>query len=291
MPDTINKNNGPYTGTFNIILGSMWSGKTSELVRRYKRHTIGGRKCLMIKYKNDTRYDDEMVVTHDKIKVQGLVCEYLYEADDKVREYDVICVDEVQFYKDAHIFCDKWCNEGKIVEACGLNGTFNRTEFPIISKLIPLAENITFLKAVCKETGNDAIYSNINIDVQNNVTEVIGGAEKYNAVDRQTFFNSNLKKENNIKNKFKEFLKIYMENKQTQLVVNEQVCQLIDEFVETNIQVGDLEKVSCRKFANKCQKYIIKITSAKGMEKRKITKNKIEKVKVDEVIIEDNSKN
>lgn len=290
MSDTTNTNNGLYTGTFNIILGSMWSGKTSELVRRYKRHTIGGRKCLMIKYKNDTRYDDEMVVTHDKIKVQGLVCEYLYEADDKVKEYDVVCVDEVQFYKDAHIFCDKWCNEGKIVEACGLNGTFNRTEFPIISKLIPLAENITFLKAVCKETGNDAVYSNINIDVENNVTEVIGGAEKYNAVDRQTFFNTNLKKENNTKNKLKEFLNIYIENKVTHIIVNDQISQLINEFVEKSMQVENLEKVSSRKFADKCQKYIKKMTSVKVVEKRKI-KNKIDKAKVDEVITENNITN
>lgn len=177
-----------YDGTFNLILGSMWSGKTSELVNRYKRHTIGDRNCLMIKYKNDTRYDNEMVVTHDKIKVQAFVCEFLYEADHLVDDFDVICVDEIQFYKDANIFVDKWANMGKIVEACGLNGTFNRKEFPMISKLIPLAENVSFLKAVCKETGEDAIFSNINVTVDNNVTEVIGGSELYNAVDRKTYY-------------------------------------------------------------------------------------------------------
>ena len=177
-----------YDGTFNLILGSMWSGKTSELVNRYKRHTIGDRNCLMIKYKNDTRYDNEMVVTHDKIKVQAFVCEFLYEADHLIDDFDVICVDEIQFYKDAHIFVDKWANMGKIVEACGLNGTFNRKEFPMISKLIPLAENVSFLKAVCKETGEDAIFSDINVIVDNNVTEVIGGSELYNAVDRKTYY-------------------------------------------------------------------------------------------------------
>jgi hypothetical protein len=77
---------------------------------------------------------------------------------------------------------------GKIVEACGLNGTFDRKEFPIISKLLPLAENVTFLKAVCKENGNDAVYSNINIAVEKGVTEVIGGSDKYNAVDRKTYY-------------------------------------------------------------------------------------------------------
>lgn len=195
-----------YTGSINLILGCMWSGKTSELARRYNRHTIGGRDCLMIKYKNDTRYDNSMIITHDGIKVQAFVCEYLYEADHKVKDYDVICIDEVQFYKDAHIFVDKWANEGKIVEACGLNGNFNRQEFTIISKIIPLTENISFYKAVCKETGDDAMYSKINMPVDKNITEVIGGSDKYNAVDRVTYF-----QDKNFYNfdLYKEYLQIY----------------------------------------------------------------------------------
>ena len=203
-----------YDGSFNLILGNMWSGKTSELVRRYKRHVIGGRNCLMIKYKNDLRYDDEKVVTHDKIKVQAFVCEYLYEADHMIDDYDVICIDEIQFYKDAHIFVDKWANMGKIVEACGLNGTFHRKEFQIISKLMPLAENISFLKAVCKETGDDATFSNINMIVDNNVTEVIGGSELYTAVDRKTYY-----KDKNFYNfdLIKEYMLIYANSVNVQL--------------------------------------------------------------------------
>ncbi|MCJ7637940.1 MAG: hypothetical protein MUO21_10665, partial [Nitrososphaeraceae archaeon] len=112
-------------GQINLVIGSMFSEKTTNLIRRYNRYTIGGKKCLMIKYKNDTRYDSEMVVTHDNIKINAIVCEYLSEADKLINNYDVICIDEVQFYQDAYIFCDKWANEGKIIEACGLNGTFN----------------------------------------------------------------------------------------------------------------------------------------------------------------------
>lgn len=177
-----------YNGTFSLILGNMWSGKTTELLRRYRRYTIGGKKCLLVKYKGDTRYDNSKVVTHDGVMIDAVVCEYLYEVDKCIGGYDVVCIDEVQFYKDADIFIDYWANQGKIIEACGLNGTFNRTEFPVISKLLPLTENLTFLKAVCKETGNDAVYSNINVVVEGNNTEIIGGSEKYNAVDRETYF-------------------------------------------------------------------------------------------------------
>ena len=173
-------------GQFNFIIGCMFSGKTSELISRYNRYTIGKKKCLMIKYKNDTRYDKNMIVTHDGIKVNAVVCENLYEVDYKINNYDVICIDEVQFYKDADIFCDKWANNGKIVEACGLNGTFERKPFPIISNLLPLAENITFLTAICKETGNNAVYSKRLIDDKKE--EVIGGEDAYSAVDRETYF-------------------------------------------------------------------------------------------------------
>ncbi len=175
-----------YDGSINLILGPMWSCKTTELIRRYKRYTLGMKKCMMIKYKNDTRYDNAMVVTHDGHKIEAFACEVLCEADLEIQNYDVICIDEVQFYKDADVYIDKWANQGKIIVASGLNGNFKRQEFPIISKLIPLAENISFYTAVCKETGKDATFTKINVD--NDIIEVIGGSELYSAVDRQTYF-------------------------------------------------------------------------------------------------------
>lgn len=227
-----------YDGKFNLILGNMWSGKTSELIRRYNRHTIGGRNCLMIKYKNDIRYDDKMVVTHDGIKINAFVCDYLYKIDNLISEYDVICVDEVQFYKDAHIFIDKWANMGKIVEACGLNGNFHRQEFPIISKLIPIAENIVFLKAVCKETGKDCVYSNLNIIVEGNETEIIGGSEKYNAVDRKTYYKD---KDFYTLGLVREFILLYVnkddDNVKIGMLDNEDFDNKLQTFIQTHTEL------------------------------------------------------
>jgi len=196
-------------GQLNLTLGCMFSGKTSRLISMYKRYTIGGKKCALIKYKNDTRYDDNKVVTHDHIKENAFVCSYLHQIDEIIKEYDVLCIDEVQFYKDAYIIIDKWVQEGKIVEASGLNGTFNRTPFLIISRLIPLADNINFLKAVCRETGEDAIYSKLNIETDGSTVEIIGGTDKYSAVDRETFFSNK-----NFYNKdiLREFMSIYSES-------------------------------------------------------------------------------
>ncbi len=197
---------GPKYGVLKLIIGSMFSGKSSELIRRFKRYTIGGKKCVMVKYKQDVRYDEKTVTTHDNTKVNAIPCQNLYEIDGLIKEYDVICIDEVQFYKDANIFCDKWANQGKIVEACGLNGTFERKPFHMISLLIPLAEDITYLTAVCKETGSDAHYSKRLTD--ETAEEVIGGSEKYTAASRETFFEGH-NKDGVVKN-FAKFVNLYV---------------------------------------------------------------------------------
>ena len=182
-------------GKLNLILGCMFSSKTSTLLARYNRYSIGNKKCLLIKYSEDNRYNSNdnsndnnntNIITHDGIKLNATSCTYLYEVDNIVSNYNVVCIDEIQFYKDAHIFCDKWSNEGLIVEACGLNGNYKREPFEIISKLVPMANDILFLKAVSKETGDDAVYSKRTSDEVDDV--VIGGSEKYIAADRTTYF-------------------------------------------------------------------------------------------------------
>ena len=208
-------------GKINLILGCMFSGKTSTLISRYNRYTIGGKKCIMVKYKHDTRYDKKKIVTHDHIKVDAIVCEYLFQIDDMVKNYDVICIDEIQFYKDAPIFCDKWANQGKIVEVCGLNGTFERKPFVVINKLLPKVEDITFLTAVCRETGNNAHYSKRLIDNDNE--QVIGGAEIYSAADRHTFIESDIEDECS---KFREFVMTYNEINKIRIP-----SKLIDKFI------------------------------------------------------------
>jgi thymidine kinase len=187
-------NNLEFNGSINLILGNMFSGKTSELIRRYRRHKISGKSCIIIKYKFDTRYDDSMIVSHDNIKVDAVACINLIEVDEIIKKYDVICIDEVQFYKDAHIFCDKWANQGKIIEASGLSGTFNRTPFEVISKLVAKAETCIMLNAILAGTNNNAPFTKLIVDNKDGGTELIGGADKYTPVDRKTFFDNNSEK-------------------------------------------------------------------------------------------------
>lgn len=216
-------------GKLNLILGCMYSSKSSTLISRHKRYTIGNKKCLLIKYAGDDRYDIDHIVTHDGIKVPATVCRHLMEVDNLVHKYDVICIDEIQFYKDAHIFCDKWANQGLIVEACGLNGTFKRTQFSIISKLIPMADNITFMTAISRETGNDAIYSKRISDEIDDV--VIGGFNKYIAADRETYFKNISPMEYHM-NKIEEILDILYED--------EEISISTEEIEDTLMSIDDL---------------------------------------------------
>lgn len=184
-----------FTGKINLIIGPMFSGKTTTLITRYRKYLISNKKCLMIKYIGDTRYDKLNIVTHDNIKIFAINCNKLDDVKSihgiNVRDYDIICIDEIQFYSDAPELCEEWANYGVIVEACGLNGTFNRKPFDVINNLIPLADNITFLTAVCKHNGNDAPFTKLLCEANPEHQEqniLIGGIELYNAVDRKYYF-------------------------------------------------------------------------------------------------------
>ena len=174
-------------GKLSLIMGPMFSGKSTILLTRYRRYQIAGKKCLLIKYAQDRRYKNsaEMLVTHDQVSYKATSCQRLEEVSDLVKDYDVICIDEIQFYDDASHYCDLWANQGKIVEICGLNGDYQRKPFEQISLLIPLADDIKFVTAVCRDTGNDASFT---MRLSNEKEqEVIGSTDKYQAVSRARY--------------------------------------------------------------------------------------------------------
>ena len=175
-------------GKLNLIIGPMFSGKSTLLLTRYRRYKIAGINCLLIKYAKDNRYErnESMIVTHDKLSYRAVACIRLADLDQYINNFDVICIDEIQFYPDAAAYCDKWANRGKIVEACGLSGDYRRKPFEQISQLIPMADDVEHVKAVCRESGLDAPFSKrISAEEEQ---EVIGGEDKYMAVSRGIFF-------------------------------------------------------------------------------------------------------
>jgi len=176
-------------GEIQVIFGSMFSGKSTELIRRLKRYQIARRSCLIVKYSNDSRTDKNAIYTHDNQMLTAISTIKLFDLYERISEnkYDVIGIDEGQFFIDCVEFCEKMANEGKIVIVAALDATYQRKEFGDILKLVPLAENVIKLNSVCIICSGIGSFSK-RITNEKDV-EVIGGSEKYMAVCRKCFFN------------------------------------------------------------------------------------------------------
>ena len=172
-------------GKINLIIGPMYSGKSTTLLTRYDRYEIAKKKCLLIKYSGDNRYAQDKIITHSRIERNAMSCTRLNQLKNIITDYDVICIDEIQFYEDASIMCEKWANQGKVVEVCGLNGDFQRKPFEQISLLIPLADSIIHMVAVDERNGIDAPFTQRLTDETEQ--QLIGGTDKYKASCRELF--------------------------------------------------------------------------------------------------------
>lgn len=175
-------------GHIELILGPMFSGKTTELLRRLRRYEIGRHTCLLIKHGADVRYSDCDVYTHDKIRREATSCETrLSEISAKdLASATIIGIDEGQFFEDLPDFCESMSNAGKIVIVSALSGTFERKLFESVQRTMPYAESWTQLCAICMECGRDAAFTKRS----SSCTELvqIGGKSKYKALCRQCWF-------------------------------------------------------------------------------------------------------
>jgi thymidine kinase len=163
-------------GEITLIIGPMFSGKTTELMRNIKRNELAGRSCIVVNFAGDDRYTSSNVIqTHDG---STLCADKTENLDDSVlsksMKYDVIGIDEGQFFPNLSEFCQQLASVHKktVFVAC-LNGRFDKKPWDSVSNIIPICEHITHLKAVCKGCPYDAIYSS-RIDSSDNKTIVIG---------------------------------------------------------------------------------------------------------------------
>jgi thymidine kinase len=164
-----------------IILGSMYSGKTSRLVEIYKQCKFCNIKVTVINHSIDNRYDNELMSTHDHIKIPCIKTEKLLDLwteDDidlknnielvprikdklSVIRSDVILINEGQFFEDLEEFVKKLLENHKKIYVCGLDGDFERKKFGKILDLIPLCDKVTKLTSLCSlcKNGTPGIFS------------------------------------------------------------------------------------------------------------------------------------
>lgn len=148
---------------FQVIFGPMFSGKSTELIRRLQRFKIARYNCLIVKYANDKRYtEDDAIATHDRQMLQAVNATKLNDLKSKfniVDDYDVIGIDEGQFFPDIIEFAESMANNGKTVIVAALDGTYQRKGFANILELVPLAEHVIKLTAVCMNCFEDGSYT------------------------------------------------------------------------------------------------------------------------------------
>ena len=172
-----------------LITGPMFSGKTTELIRLIDRERIADRKCLVVKYIDDNRFDTEQVVTHSQYHYNkcNIISIKDFDQDilnDIMNKYQAIGIEEGQFFKNIDQVANTLANKGLNVYITAMDGTFKQELFGDIGKLFPLAENIIKLKAICmKCKKNDASFT-VRINSKSDELIVIGGSESYISVCR-----------------------------------------------------------------------------------------------------------
>ena len=180
------------TGYLKVILGCMFSGKTTELIKEYNRHKSCDLRCCFINHKTDDRYGsgENVTKTHNNQDIlNDKSCNRLNEIFCKAsihNDYDVFFINEGQFFSDLYEYVDFLVNiHGKKVYVCGLDGDFERKEFGSILKIIPLCDDIIKLKAICKNCKKKEGIFTFRMNGQ--LKQTIVGADIYSALCRDCY--------------------------------------------------------------------------------------------------------
>lgn len=177
--------------SLDIVFGPMFAGKSSYILTIVRRNTALGIRVLVIKPSIDHRYSsDAEVVTHDQARTPCVVVEQLHDAIDTVNQYDVIVVEEAQFFSDLVDFVKETVDrKKKRVILVGLDGDSNRRPFGHLLECVPMADEIIKLKALCARcrNGKPALFTHRRTQNQDQVH--VGGAEEYTPLCRECYTN------------------------------------------------------------------------------------------------------
>ncbi|PSR10923.1 MAG: thymidine kinase [Candidatus Arcticimaribacter sp.] len=187
LENTVNQNE--QFGWIEVICGSMFSGKTEELIRRLKRAQFAKQRIEIFKPEVDNRYDDELVTSHDQNQIRSTPVPAAANIPILASDCDVVGIDEAQFF-DSEIVqvCNDLANRGIRVIVAGLDMDFKGNPFGPMPALMATAEYVTKVHAVCTKTGNLAQYSHRTSKEDSLV--VLGEKEVYEPLSRAAFFRS-----------------------------------------------------------------------------------------------------
>jgi len=175
------------TGKIELICGSMFSGKTEELIRRLRRSVIARQQVQVFKPLIDTRYHNERLTSHNGLDFEAQPVESANEIEALLDpSTTVVAIDEVQFFQSEVIeVCEKLANQGKRVICAGLDSDFRGVPFGPIPDLMARAEEVSKLHAICVVCGEEASRTQRLIDGQpaafDDPVVLVAAAEVYEA--------------------------------------------------------------------------------------------------------------
>ncbi len=182
---------GQRSGWIEVICGSMFSGKTEELIRRLKRAKIANQRVEIFKPHLDTRYDEKKVVSHDANFVLATPVRTSRKLLELTEGIEIIGIDEAQFFDlELPDICQKLAFKGKRVIIAGLDMDFKGRPFGPMPNLLAVAEYITKVHAICQQCGNLATHSYRLSSEEDTV--VIGEKEIYEARCRTCYLMGNI---------------------------------------------------------------------------------------------------
>ncbi len=174
-------------GWIEVIAGSMFSGKTEELIRRLKRAQFAKQKVEIFKPTIDTRYDDESVISHDSNEIHSTPVPAAANIPILADDCDVVGIDEAQFFDDEIVkVCNDLANRGVRVIVAGLDMDFKGNPFGPMPALMATAEYVTKVHAVCTRTGNLANYSYRK--AKGDELVLLGEVDEYEPLSRAAYY-------------------------------------------------------------------------------------------------------
>ena len=180
-------------GWIEVICGSMFSGKTEELLRRVKRAKIAKQKIKIFKPKKDVRYDKKKVISHDQNSIKSKPVSNPGKIIKLSEKFEVIGIDEAQFFDDSIVeVCNELANQGKRVIVSGLDMDYKGKPFGPMPNLLAIAEYVTKVHAVCSKSGKMASYTHRIVESDDLI--LLGDTKKYQALSRKEFIKSNTTK-------------------------------------------------------------------------------------------------
>ena len=180
-------------GWIEVITGSMFSGKTEELIRRLKRAKLANQKVKIFKHALDNRSSMDELVSHDDNSIPSMSVSSAKEIVGHTTDVEVVGIDEGQFFPgDLIEICNFMANSGIRIIVAGLDMDYQGKPFGSIPSLMAVADFVTKLHAVCVRCGNPAQYSHRKIDVDDLV--LLGAKNEYEPLCRGCYFKASNRK-------------------------------------------------------------------------------------------------